>query len=410
MKEPKIKRVNTISFKFLECDRNIKDLESLVTNKLGLTKEDFKGAGNEGRQSFHVKFSNNTKYTKLSELHGDKFEVNDSIIQVLDVSTYSTRVLIKNVPFELNNSIIRGILQQYGQVINTVTCANQDEGIFSGLMSTERIVYMRQINIPIPSTLLINLTDTYIYISYPNQERTCNRCGSLDHTAKECFVANTKNQDSSRNEEYIRPDRRPNAINLSHVEFPNLPSQAVHSGRTSSDENVCTGPANGSDVNIPHLNTQENVVPHSNNPDPNLNDADIFFDVIEPNNTENGNPIEPTNTDSPSYAQAASIPHVISDENSTRETTENLIQGNSTINVSTQHSRASYSTYDEGNVSTEASIHDTVINNNETEHDSQSQKLLSNDICRSDARNAIPPNDSKSIHSMTMRSRSHTDV
>ena len=45
---------------------------------------------------------------------------------------------------------------------------------------------MMTIEDPIPSTLFIKDTLSYITISYPNQPPSCNRCGSLTHLIRDC--------------------------------------------------------------------------------------------------------------------------------------------------------------------------------------------------------------------------------
>ena len=39
---------------------------------------------------------------------------------------------------------------------------------------------------PIPSSLFINQTETYIYVTHPKQQVTCHKCCGTGHIAKKC--------------------------------------------------------------------------------------------------------------------------------------------------------------------------------------------------------------------------------
>ena len=65
---------------------------------------------------------------------------------------------------------------------------------------------------PIPSTYYLNLTQSYIYFSYLNQQKTCTKCGSKDHLGRCPIFQNTV------------PWKRGNVLNLNLPEedFPPL--------------------------------------------------------------------------------------------------------------------------------------------------------------------------------------------
>ena len=76
----------------------------------------------------------------------------------------------------------------------------------------ERYAIMKSITKPIPSTYFLNITQSYIYFSYPNQHITCTKCGDTEHHGGKCPVFTI-----------TAPWKRNNVINLPSSEFPDLP-------------------------------------------------------------------------------------------------------------------------------------------------------------------------------------------
>ena len=192
-----------------------------------------------------VKFRTSAVYDKVCELHhGHTYDVptgeHVTKLKVIDVSSYSVKVTMKNVPFELSNTHLERVLKCYGSVEKIITNMNDEDDWFRETLFMERTAYMRKLSTPIPPTLLINLTKTYIYFSYPNQIPTCNRCGSVDHAASNCPVA-----DRTEKTSYVRPQERENAFQLLYTDFPDLPNSGVKSkavdteyGDASSESNI----------------------------------------------------------------------------------------------------------------------------------------------------------------------------
>ena len=250
MIEPKVKKVNTISLRFVKGERSRELAKYILKDIFKLQPKDIFGIGNEGKASIHVKFRSTDVYNDIStQYHGEHLRIDldeETTVQVIDVSTYSIKVSMKNVPFELSNTAIDKILQNYGSVnkvlLNSIT--DKDDWFYDS-MTMERTAYMNSMKYPIPSTLLVNLTGTYIYFSYPRQIRTCNRCGSQDHTSPDCTVVDRKKKDS-----YIRPENRDNVINLEYdydKEFPSMmglkaSTEQSHSDEETSDDLVYSTP------------------------------------------------------------------------------------------------------------------------------------------------------------------------
>ena len=80
---------------------------------------------------FHIKLANNAIYKQVVSYHGDKIDIDkNTTVQLLDASTYKSRVFIRNVPFELNNGAIRRILGNYGSVDRVEVCTVQKAQYF----------------------------------------------------------------------------------------------------------------------------------------------------------------------------------------------------------------------------------------------------------------------------------------
>ena len=105
MGSPHLKNINTISLKFLQGERNYKDVIYVLKEEIGLCKGDILGLGFSGRDSVYVKLADNDVYNTTIEYHcTNTFETNSgSCIELLDISSYKTKVHMKNVPFELPN-------------------------------------------------------------------------------------------------------------------------------------------------------------------------------------------------------------------------------------------------------------------------------------------------------------------
>ena len=123
MRNPQIKCINTISLKFITGERSFSACKKILKDTIGLESNDILGVGHEGKNSINVKFTNEITYRKASAYHGDTFDINEhTVVKLLDISTYKVRVNIKNIPFEVPNSILQSILDRHGQVESVHYC------------------------------------------------------------------------------------------------------------------------------------------------------------------------------------------------------------------------------------------------------------------------------------------------
>ena len=230
MLEPRYKCVNTIAIRFDDGQRDRDIVKVLLRDIFRLKPSDIGGVGNEGRNSIHVKFTTASVYEYIcNNHHGDIIPVNDIEVKLEDVSTYTIKVTMKNIPFEFPNAQLKRILESYGTVRKIVNNAVKDD-FFDNVPDTERIAYMDTIYQPIPSTLFVNLIGKPIYFNYPGQTPTCNKCGDPDHSGRDCGVSDRRNKNV-----YLRPEDRLNSFTLLYEEnFPSLLSSASVSPQAGS--------------------------------------------------------------------------------------------------------------------------------------------------------------------------------
>ena len=263
MGTPHIKHINEISLKFIEGDRNYPDVIHVLKNKIGLSKTDLVGVGFAGKDSVYVKFANNDIYNQVIKHHDRQHYDTDkgSIIQILDISTYKIKVFMKNVPFNLPNPVLRSILENHGVVesINTCSFPEAANEFLTGLQNMERVATMKTIHTPIPSTYYLNLTQSYIYFSYLNQQKTCTKCGSKTHLGRCPIFQSTV------------PWKRENVLNLSESQL-NLPEEDFPPLQKQNPQNM---PEATPDINddTPETTLEKNLTNASEEAPPATNDA-----------------------------------------------------------------------------------------------------------------------------------------
>ena len=162
---------------------------------MGIGEDELYGLDDEvpGTKQLMIKVTNATRYNYICDnLLDRKFTVAPGhVIQVEDLSSYRVRVLFNFVPFELTNECLRKLLEDYGEVgrfdYMRKSFRNQRNKKFSHAIQRKRVAYIR-LHKPIPSSLYLNQTKTYIYASHERQPPTCHRCGRADHKIVRCNV------------------------------------------------------------------------------------------------------------------------------------------------------------------------------------------------------------------------------
>ena len=198
-----------MGIRYIKGTKSFDHYETIIENVLKLPINEIAGLGDVGNKRFMLKISSYPRYQKLCrDFVGQTISLDDKhVIQVDDLSSYKDRVRVTNVPFELHNHVLQKLLSRYGKVENIIICMIRN-GKLSGIMTMERIVWM-VVNEPIPSSLYVNETQSFLYFEYEKQIPTCRRCGDPEHLSLECPVFKE-----------VRPEKRDNAVSLNLSDFP----------------------------------------------------------------------------------------------------------------------------------------------------------------------------------------------
>lgn len=105
---------------------------------------------------------------------------------VQDSERSLTYVTIFDAPQELPDGALKRILSKYGRVRNIRRQMYRDTGIETGI----RTVRMKLLE-PIPS--YIRVGEMIMGTKYPNQQKTCRKCDSVGHIARNCHLMRCNN-------------------------------------------------------------------------------------------------------------------------------------------------------------------------------------------------------------------------
>ena len=186
-------RRNTVGVRYIEGNRNEDHYEKIIEEFLGISEDELYGLDDEipGGKQIMIKVTNAAKYNFICDYLLDKhFTVAPGhVVQVEDLSSYLTRVMLDFVPFELTNESLCKLLENYGEVgrVDFIRkkYRNDSNSKYSKAILRRRVAYIR-LNKTIPSSLYLNQTNTYIYVRHERQTITCHRCGQADHKILNC--------------------------------------------------------------------------------------------------------------------------------------------------------------------------------------------------------------------------------
>ena len=191
---PELKRVNTIGIRLLE-GRLTGDLyEKIIETTLGIDIDDLYGIGERNEYKFLLKLNTEEKYQEIC----DNFTASNItveagvVIEVNDISSYRTRVVVRDIPFELSEDTLKLILGQYGKVerINRYYNYRLKNSKYEKIQ-TDRVIAWMELDSPIPSSFFIKQSQTYVYPIYDNQPKTCMKCGRYGHIVRYCHTRET---------------------------------------------------------------------------------------------------------------------------------------------------------------------------------------------------------------------------
>ena len=120
---PKLKRVNTVAIRFTKGERSDAHYLEIIENMLGVERNEIFGLAEMGPKKFMIKFK--TFYTNnriVTSFGGKSIRMDDDHEFVVDdLSTYKNRVRVQKVPFGMDDSTLKALLERYGKVENIST-------------------------------------------------------------------------------------------------------------------------------------------------------------------------------------------------------------------------------------------------------------------------------------------------
>ena len=156
MYEPELKRENTIGINFIEgcCEEEL--YEIIIEQILGIPEDEVEGIDDRGNTRFIVKVTSGERFEyTCSNFIGRNIRIRSGyIVQVEDVSTYKTRISLTNVPFEMNNEMVKELFERYGKVVKCQYQFPRNLGNIKGLKTGYRSVWM-EVSHPIPLPFLL---------------------------------------------------------------------------------------------------------------------------------------------------------------------------------------------------------------------------------------------------------------
>ena len=207
---------------------------------LGIPDDQVVGIDTRGNDKFLFQVSSSDCYDFICQTFtGRDIPIgNNCIIQVDDISSRGTRVMISHVPFSITNDQLSSMFSKYGDVYK---CQNHFRifGKYRKLnKSGDRVIWMN-LHGNIPQSVHINKTDmTDIIVQYQNQPMSCHKCGHPRHRARQCTresndfinVIDVTHQDDDNDLDGGIADVSLNSVNISEsdLEVHMDPSQTDH--------------------------------------------------------------------------------------------------------------------------------------------------------------------------------------
>ena len=164
--------------------------EKIIEEILNISEYEVAGLVKRNDKQLMIKVTTKEKYNEIcyNFSHRKIPVAADHVIQVEDISTFRIRVLVRDVPLEVNNDTLKELLEKFGEVSKISYMRKKYKCNKWNNVATDRRIVWMTLEHPIPSSLYINQTKTYIYVYHDNQPQSCNRCGQDDHFRKDCRV------------------------------------------------------------------------------------------------------------------------------------------------------------------------------------------------------------------------------
>lgn len=240
-------RNNTISLDFSKHGNlSILEMHMFIKEKLLLKEENVVSIGVYG-QKVLIKLTNSTLLTDIFDKFGENIEYTDAQGNkfIIPVRNESERLLVKihRIPIEVPDEEIKKVLAQFGS-IEELKNDKWRNLPFSCYNDTKLVrMILRK---PIPSYITIGAKQ--YWTTYIGQPRTCRRCNSEKHEAKDCSYSPSNRISNRRWEQQYPALRVPKNIPLGdHVPPDNFsilkgdshskPREQEKEGTTAAEEN-----------------------------------------------------------------------------------------------------------------------------------------------------------------------------
>ena len=174
MEIPKRRRQNIVGIKYVKGVIIDDHYEQIIISILGLRDEDVLKIEELSYTRFILKLEQDN-YERICRDHAYKFiELDEeSVIMLEDISSYTTEVRIHSIPLDITQNEVLAIFNLFGSIKRFYYRGKPGVRFFQR-RETGRMTILMEINDPIPSSLFIRDTNSYIHINYAGQPITCN--------------------------------------------------------------------------------------------------------------------------------------------------------------------------------------------------------------------------------------------